>query len=74
MFITSRPTITPDNIGNSFDGENVNSMSYWNTIIQKLQDLYGINIISITNAELAKPEWREIVGVDLTKSFNLAYP
>lgn len=69
MFITPRPTITPKNIGNDFDGENVNSMSYWNTIVQKLQDLYGINIISITNAELAKPEWREIVGVDLTKSF-----
>ena len=69
MFITPRPTITPDNIGNDFDGENVNSMSYWNTIVQKLQDLYGINIISITNAELAKPEWKEIVGVDLTKSF-----
>ena len=69
LFITPRPSLNPTEIGNDFEGDDVNSMSYWNTIIQKLQDLYGINIISITNAELAKPEWKEIVGVDLVKSF-----
>lgn len=69
IFITPRPSLNPPEIGTDFDGENVNSMSYWNSIVQKLQDLYGINIVSITSAELASPEWQDIVGVDLVKSF-----
>ena len=68
VFITDRPTIYPKVIGFQ-DSLNVNSFHYFNEIIDKLQTLYGINVISITNAELNSDEWKDIVGVESVKAF-----
>ena len=51
------------------DYENVNSFAFFNEIIDKLQTLYGINIIPITNAELSQDRWSSITGTKGVKSF-----
>ena len=51
------------------DYENVNSFAFFNEIIDKLQTLYGINIIPITNAELSQDRWASITGTKGVKSF-----
>lgn len=56
-----------DNINDDY--ENVNSFSFFNEIIDKLQTLYGINIIPITNAELSQDRWASITGTKGVKSF-----
>lgn len=70
VIITERPSINPkvemkDSIQVELDnikqraianGE-VNSFQYFNDIIDKLQTLYGINIIPVTNVELQDPKW-----------------
>lgn len=47
----------------------VNSFHYFNEVLDKLQTLYGINIIPITNAELNSAQWKDIIGVDGVKAF-----
>ena len=56
-----------DNINDDY--ENVNSFAFFNEIIDKLQTLYGINIIPITNAELSQDRWASITGTKGVKSF-----
>ena len=56
-----------DNINDDY--ENVNSFAFFNEIIDKLQTLYGINIIPITNAELSRDKWASITGTKGVKSF-----
>ena len=51
------------------DYENVNSFAFFNEIIDKLQTLYGISIIPITNAELSQDRWVSITGTKGVKSF-----
>lgn len=70
VYITTRPNTTQisDNINNS-NYENVNSFAFFNEIIDKLQTLYGINIIPITNAELSQDRWASITGTKGIKSF-----
>lgn len=70
VYITTRPNTTQvsdDNIDNDY--ENVNSFAFFNEIIDKLQTLYGINIIPITNAELSQDRWASITGTKGVKSF-----
>lgn len=68
VFITERPTQSPKEIGVS-SNDNVNSFHYFNDIIDKLQSLYGINIIPITNHELNQQEWKDIPGTQQAKAF-----
>lgn len=56
-----------DNTNDNY--ENVNSFTFFNEIIDKLQTLYGINIIPITNAELSQDRWASITGTKGIKSF-----
>ena len=70
VYITTRPNttqISDNNIDNNY--ENVNSFAFFNEIIDKLQTLYGINIIPITNAELSQDKWASITGTKGVKSF-----
>lgn len=70
VYITTRPNttqISDNNIDNNY--ENVNSFAFFNEIIDKLQTLYGINIIPITNAELSQDRWASITGTKGVKSF-----
>ena len=63
VYITTRPNTTQnqdEKINNNY--ENVNSFTFFNEIIDKLQTLYGINIIPITNAELSQDRWASITG------------
>lgn len=58
------------NVGSeSNDFNDVNNFLYLNQIIEKLQDLYGINIIHISNAELNSPKWENVSGVHQAKAF-----
>lgn len=68
VFITQRPNQYSENIGVS-SNEDINSFQYFNDIIDKLQTLYGINIIPITNQELNAPEWQNIAGKSQVKAF-----
>ena len=68
VYITTRPTLNSE-IGKDTDNENVNDFQYFNDVLDKLQSLYGIDIIPISNDELSKDEWREIVGVNQVKAF-----
>lgn len=56
-----------DNINDDY--ENVNSFAFFNEIIDKLQTLYGIDIIPITNAELSQDRWASITGTKGVKAF-----
>lgn len=69
VYITERPTINPKNINDPVDIKEVNSFHYFNDIIDKLETLYGINVIPITNAELNSAQWKDIIGVDGVKAF-----
>ena len=69
FYITPRPSTSLSSIQKDYDGDNVNSMVYWSNIIEKLQNLYGIDIIPITSQELQSPEWKNIIGNELAKSF-----
>lgn len=77
VYITTRPsTIQNQNEEtdkqvktDSNNYENVNSFAFFNEIIDKLQTLYGINIIPITNAELSQDRWASITGTKGIKSF-----
>ena len=73
VYITTRPNTTQnqdgDSSSNNDDYENVNSFAFFNEIIDKLQTLYGINIIPITNAELSQDRWASITGTKGVKSF-----
>ena len=68
VFITDRPTVYPK-VVTFQDSLDVNSFHYFNEIIDKLQVLYGINIIPITNAELNSDEWKNIIGKESVKAF-----
>ena len=68
VFITDKPTIYPKTIGFQ-DSLNINSFHYFNEIIDKLQVLYGINVIPITNAELNSDEWKDVIGKESVKAF-----
>lgn len=68
VYITTRPTSDAE-IGEDTNNDNVNNFQYFNDILDKLQTLYGINIIPITNQELSSDEWKSIVGVDQVKAF-----
>ena len=57
--ISERPSTNPKEIG-TFSEPNVNSFHYFNEIIDKLNTLYGINVIPITTVELQDPKWRGI--------------
>ena len=69
FWITPRPSINMNPTPKNEIKENINNMMYFNSIIDKLQDLYGINIIPITNQELTSSEWENVVGVDQAKAF-----
>lgn len=70
VYITTRPNTTQISDNNiNDDYENVNSFAFFNEIIDKLQTLYGINIIPITNAELSQDRWASITGTKGVKSF-----
>lgn len=69
VYITQRPSTNPKSFSDSVKIENVNSFHYFNDIIDKLQTLYGINIIPITNFELNSSEWKGVIGVDGVKAF-----
>ena len=68
VYITSRPTIYSDNIGIQ-NNSDINNFHYFNEIINKLQELYGIEIIPITNVELKSDEWKNVVGTEQVKAF-----
>lgn len=62
VYITERPSINSDNINeNNFNNE-VNSFHYFNEIIDKLNTLYGVNVIPITNRELKESDLGKIAG------------
>lgn len=70
VYITTRPNTTQISDNNiNDDYENVNSFAFFNEIIDKLQTLYGINIVPITNAELSQDRWASITGTKGVKSF-----
>ena len=69
VYITTRPNEFNTNSEDKGTIDNVNSFHYFNEIIDKLQTLYGINIIPITNAELSKGNWASITGTKGVKSF-----
>ena len=77
VYITTRPSNIQNQNGEtdkqikiaSNNYENVNSFAFFNEIIDKLQTLYGINIIPITNAELSQDRWASITGTKGVKSF-----
>lgn len=69
VWITPKPTLEINSTSQNEINDNINSMVYFNEIIEKLQNLYGIDIIPITNQELSSPEWQNVVGVDQTKAF-----
>ena len=56
-------------INDDITDNEVNSFCYFNEVIDKLQTLYGINIIPITNEELSKDSWASVVGTKSVKSF-----
>lgn len=68
VYITPRPKEVPINSSNNVD-ENVNSFLYLNQILDKLQNLYGINIQYISNVELLDPKWEDLVDIHSTKAF-----
>lgn len=62
VYITKRPSINSDNINkNNFNNE-INSFHYFNEIIDKLNTLYGVNVIPITNQELKESDLGKIAG------------
>lgn len=69
FWITPRPSTTINPTPKNEIKENVNNMVYFNSVIDKLQDLYGIKIIPITNKELSSDEWQNVVGVNQVKAF-----
>ena len=71
VYITTRPNTTQNQNEETdkYDYENVNSFAFFNEIIDKLQTLYGINIIPITNAELSQDGWASITGAKGVKAF-----
>lgn len=70
VYMTPRPSTnsksTSENVAN---GEPVNSFLYFTQILDKFQDLYGINIHYVTNAELNSDQWRSVSGVETAKAF-----
>lgn len=54
--------------GQSVIKEPVNNAGVFNTVLEKLANLYGINFIPITNDQLASEEWKDLV--DDAKSTN----
>ena len=68
VYFTDRPKSTVSSIGKA-SGEDINSFHYFNEIIDRMQSLYGINIIPITNQELTSPDWQNIAGTQQVKAF-----
>ena len=66
VYITDRPM---SKVPTTTSSGEVNNFLYLTQIIDKLQDLYGINIKYISNFELNSPEWKNVVGVQATKAF-----
>lgn len=66
VYITPRPK---QEVQISTNDEDVNSLTYLNQVLDKLQDLYGININYISSAELDSPEWENVSGVHSAKAF-----
>lgn len=52
----ARPSTNPESI-QQFSESDINSFQYFDDVIDKLNTLYGINIIPITNKELESEEW-----------------
>lgn len=64
VLITERPTDKIPVEGLKISDFDINNFHYFNEIINKLQTLYGINIIPITNVELQADQWNGIVGTE----------
>lgn len=69
LYITPRPSTNPTTINQSDVDENVNSLVYLNQTLDKLSNLYGININYISNKELTSQEWEEVPGIHGVKAF-----
>lgn len=63
--ITKRPTDQYVKLSDyATINEDINKSVYLNQVINKLQNLYGIQINTVTDAELASEEWQELMPVD----------
>ena len=70
VYITPRPSSNVESFSeNIVKDEPVNSFLYFTQILDKFQDLYGINIHYITNVELNSDQWKNVIGVDSAKAF-----
>lgn len=69
IYTTERPTSNPKQINDPILTTQVNDFQFFSDILDKLQTLYGINIIPITSAELNSKQWQNVVGVDGVKAF-----
>lgn len=68
--IEERPTTSKDLSETSYEQDDiVNNAVILTTIINKLQDFYGINIHYITNSELNSEQWASIPGVQTANAF-----
>lgn len=69
IYITERPTSNPKKFNDVVTTTQVNDFQFFNDTLDRLQTLYGINIIPITSAELNSNQWKNIVGIDGVKAF-----
>lgn len=69
VYVTERPSTDPKNFSEENNIQEVNNFYYFNEILDKLQTLYGINIIPITNEELNTSKWQNITGIYGVKAF-----
>lgn len=68
--ITKRPNTQEDLSEDIYEQDTeVNNAVLMMQTIDKLQDLYGINIKYISNSELNSEEWQQVPGVQSTKAF-----
>lgn len=68
--ITHRPTQTNFDVHSVEVDNSVNSKVVFNNLTSKLSNLYGININTITDAELTTPEWREVApNISMASAF-----
>lgn len=68
--ITKRPNTQEDLSEDVYEQDaEVNNAVLMMQTIDKLQDLYGINIKYISNSELNSEEWQQIPGVQSAKAF-----
>lgn len=68
VYITPKPSTNPSEIGQGVT-DSINSFHYFNEIISKMEELYGIRLISITNNDLANGDFKDVPGVSGAKAF-----